>query len=368
MATAWLSVQQLQDNINLIEDLLQRNGPDYADRQFYQQMLDEQHEELASVRTAQAIQEAVDTPLPGNYGYVEPPQPAPPIFPPASSNVQRKRAAQHDASYPDSKRPSRNASPVKPNNPNSFNTENSGYSSSMAGPSRQQAQPYAQPYVPQFHPTQGNQHRYRQQTLPQALSQSAQSNVIDLTESNSPTPDPFPDLNDAYFAGVAPQPVVASQQQYMSEQELGQFLLSPTPAGTNHASQPSPFPQQEYMHHQELGQYLLMRTVGTSHALQQPVTNPAYEAREVPQYIGNSNKPWAPSDNEDEYGAPLTTNEAEAVENLLGNVAAHDAEDAPERREQTPRNMCSELKEYQKIGLTWLIKVIENPVPYTAVN
>ena len=368
MDTPWLSVQQLQENINLIEDLLQRNGPDYVDRQFYQQMLDEQHEELASIRTAQAIQEAVDTPLPGNYGYVDPHRLAPPISPPASSNVQRKRAAQHDASYPDSKRPSRNASPVKPNNSNSFNTDNPGYSSSMAGPSRQQAQPYAQPHAQQSYSTQGNQHRYRQQPLPQVPSRSAQSNVIDLTESNSPTPDPFPELNNAFFAGVAPQPAVASQQEYMSDQEFEQFLLAPMPACTNHASQPSSLPQQEYMHRQELGQYLLMRSAGTSHASQQPVANPGYEPREVPQYIGNSNKPWAPSDNEDEYGAPLTTNEAEAVENLLGNVAAHDAEDAPERREQTPRNMCSELKEYQKIGLTWLIKVFENPVLYTTVS
>src|SRR5690242_21493837 len=75
--------------------------------------------------------------------------------------------------------------------------------------------------------------------------------------------------------------------------------------------------------------------------------------------MGNAGAPWAPSDNEDEYGAPLTMNEVQAVENLLGNVSAHDAEDAPERREQTPAIMCSQLKEYQKIGLTWLIKVLE---------
>ena len=237
----------------------------------------------------------------------------------------------------------------------------------MAGPSRQQAQPYTQPYAPQSHSTQGNQHRYGQQPLPSAPSRSAQQNVIDLTESNSPTPDPFPELNNA-FARVAPQPVDTYQQQYMSERELGQFLLSPTPAGTNHAFQPSPLLQQEYMHHREFGQYLLTSTAGITHTFQQPVATPAYEAREVPQYLGNSNKPWAPSDNEDEYGVPLTTNEAEAVENLLGNVSAHDAEDAPERREQTPRNMCSELKEYQKIGLTWLIKVCENLWLYKAVS
>ncbi|KAF2622968.1 hypothetical protein BU25DRAFT_479523 [Macroventuria anomochaeta] len=174
----------------------------------------------------------------------------------------------------------------------------------------------------------------RQQTLPYALSRPTQSNVIDLTQSNPPTPDPFPELDNAFQAGVS-QPVDAFRLEFMPEQELAQFLLAPTPAGTSYAFQQPPPIQQS--------------VTGSAYG--------AYVAPEVPLYIGNADKPWAPSDNEDEYAIPLTTDEAQAVENLLGNVSAHDAEDAPERREQTPRTMCSELKEYQKIGLTWLIKM-----------
>lgn len=329
MATVWVSVQQLQENINLIEDLLHQNGPDYEDRPFYQQMLKEQYEELAN---AQRGQTAANSRLPDNYINLAPPQTqlAQPVSPASSSGASRKRSIGHNAAYPDSKRPSKNPSPIMPNTPISVNSDVSSYSASMAGPSRQQP-----PHAPQPNSTEGRQDQYRQHTLPYVSSRPTQSNVIDLTGSDYPTPDPYPELNNAFIRG-APQPVDAFKQEYMSEHELAQFLLAPTPAGTSYAFQPPPL-------------------------VQQPVVDSAYgvyDAPEVPLYIGNADKPWAPSDNEDEYGAPLTYNEAQAVENLLGNVSAHDAEDAPERREQTPRTMCSELKEYQKIGLTWLIKVL----------
>ncbi|KAL1601356.1 hypothetical protein SLS59_005510 [Nothophoma quercina] len=149
--------------------------------------------------------------------------------------------------------------------------------------------------------------------------------------------DPFPELNNAFVdGGGAPQPIDAFAQNFMPEHEFAQFLMQPSLAGTGYAfQQPPPVPQ--------------------------PVAGLAYDAYgapEVPLYVGNADKPWALLDNEDEYGTTLSYDEAQAVENLLGNVSAHDAEDAPERREQTPRMMCSQLKEYQKIGLTWLIKVI----------
>ena len=309
MATGWVSTQQLQENINLIEDLLLKNGPDYPDRHFYEQMLNEQYEELRIVQLGQA---ATMTRLPDSHVNLSPPQLAQPVSPASSSGASRKRSIGHNAIYPDAKRPSMNPSPITPNTPNSVNSDLPGYRPTMAGPSRQQALPYAP-------------------------SRPAPPNVIDLTESNPPTPDPFPELNNSFLAG-APQPIDAFGQDFMPEQELAQFLLAPTPAGTSYAFQQPPL-------------------------IQQPVAGPAYEAyvaSEVPLYIGNADKPWAPSDNEDEYGIPLSMNEAQAVENLLGNVSAHDAEDAPERREQTPRIMCSQLKEYQKIGLTWLIKVLED--------
>lgn len=306
MAAGWVLTQQLQDNINLIEDLLQQNGPDYADRPFYEQMLSEQYEDLRSIQLGQA---ATMTRLPDTYQNLSPARPARPASPASSSGAARKRSIGYNATYPESKRPSMNPSPMTPNTPNSVNSEPTGYRPAMAGPSRQQM-------------------------LPHVSSRPAQSEVIDLTDSNPPSPDPFPELNNAFMAGV-PQPIDAFRQELMPEHELAQFLMRPSSQGTSYAFQQYP-------------------------AVPQPVPGPAfgpYDIPEVPLYIGNADKPWAPSDNDDEYGMRLTVDEAQAVENLLGNVSAHGAEDAPERREQTPLTMCSQLKEYQKIGLTWLVKV-----------
>lgn len=337
MATDWVSAQQLQENINLIEDLLQQNGPNYEDRHFYEQMLEEQYEELANARYSQA---PTNTLLPDSYIDLRPPQIAQPVSPASSSGASRKRSIGHSAAYPNSKRPSINPSPATPSTPNSINSDVANYSSSFAGPSRQQPQFQSQHqhqqqhYARQPNSAQDHQGRSYHHTLPYAPSRPAPSNVIDLTQSGPPTPDPFPELNTA-FTEYASQPVDAFQQNYMAEHELAQFLMAPTPAGAGYTFQPT-LP------------------------VQQPVAQPAYGAYgvpEVPLYVGNADKPWAPLDNDDEYGKPLTYDEAQAVENLLGNVSAHDSENAPERREQTPFKMLSQLKEYQKIGLTWLMKV-----------
>ena len=317
MASRWVSAEQLQDNIDLIKDLLQLNGPDYVDRSFYEQMLNEQYEEL---RTVQANQSATRTWLPDSYVDLSPACPAQPASPASSSDASRKRSLGHDVIYPDLKRPSVNPGHVTPNTPSSVASEPTGYRPAMAGPSYQQA----------------------------LSSYPAQSEIIDLTQSNPPSPDPFPELNNAFVVGAL-QPIDAFKHDFMPEQELVQFLVAPTPAGTSYAfQQPSS---------------ILQPGAGLAYTACR-----AYETPEVPLYIGNSDKPWAPSDGEDEYGFPLTIDEAQAVENLLGNVSAHDAEDAPERREQTPRTMCSELKEYQKIGLTWLIKVHNQSIAYCIVT
>ena len=87
MAERSLSAKQMRENIFRIESLLRQHGPDYPDRQFYEQMLDEQYEELAtlssvqpsvqpsvqssvqpSVRPNQPIQQATNTPLPALTG------------------------------------------------------------------------------------------------------------------------------------------------------------------------------------------------------------------------------------------------------------------------------------------------------------
>lgn len=335
MATMHGSAQQLQDNINLIEDLLQKNGPDYADRALYEQMLQEQYEDLETVQRSLAATSAQMSDHPVS---LELPYLARPVSPASSSGASRKRSIGHSAAYPDSKRPSMNPSPLTPNTPNSAYSEPTDYRQVYASSSRQQALPLA----PEPNFAQGYQDYNRHQMMPSASSRPIQSDIIDLTESNPPTPDPFPELHSAFQSG-APQPVDAFGQDFMSEEDLAQFLLAPTPACTSYA-----FQQSLPIHQQPLPfQYHIADTPPA-----------AYEAPEVPLFVGNAGAPWAPSDNEDEYGAPLTLNEAQAVENLLGNVSAHDAEDSPERREQTPSIMCSQLKEYQKIGLTWLMKVL----------
>lgn len=337
MATGWVSAKQLQDNINLIEDLLLQSGPDYEDRDFYQQMLEEQYEELQKVQRGQT---ASNSRLRDSYMNLSAPQPAQPASPASSSGASRKRSLGHNAMYPDSKRPSVNPSPLTPNTPNSVNSDPPVHSyQQYASSSRQLPPPQVSEHLqPQAYQTFQDYAvpMYRQTTLPYGQSRpQLPSNVIDLTESNPPTPDPFPELNNAFMPGVS-QPIETFQQDFMPPHELAQFLVAPTPASYGYVFQPT-------------------------HVQQPLVPEPiygAYEAPEVPLYVGNADKPWAPSDQEDEYGQSLTYDEAQAVENLLGNVSAHDAEDAPERREQTPITMCSQLKEYQKIGLTWLIKVL----------
>jgi hypothetical protein len=61
MTTTWIIIQHLQNNVDSVEDLIHRNSLNYADRPFYEQMLNEQYEELASVRTAQAAPTAADS-------------------------------------------------------------------------------------------------------------------------------------------------------------------------------------------------------------------------------------------------------------------------------------------------------------------
>jgi hypothetical protein len=64
--------EQLQKDIRLIINLLCESGPDYPDRQFYLEMVEEQYKELASlqaVRTIEPTQPATDTQLPDVYRY-----------------------------------------------------------------------------------------------------------------------------------------------------------------------------------------------------------------------------------------------------------------------------------------------------------
>lgn len=63
----------------------------------------------------------------------------------------------------------------------------------------------------------------------------------------------------------------------------------------------------------------------------------------------------ADSDEEDYGNFPMNVDEAEAIEKLFENITDHG--ETPEEREPTPANMTCVLKEYQRIGLTWLLKM-----------
>jgi SNF2 family DNA or RNA helicase len=69
--------------------------------------------------------------------------------------------------------------------------------------------------------------------------------------------------------------------------------------------------------------------------------------------------PWAAKESEsdsEEYGAfPLNVSEADAIQKMLETIQDVGSDD----REQTPLIMKSKLKEYQKIGLKWLLKMEE---------
>jgi SNF2 family DNA or RNA helicase len=75
-----------------------------------------------------------------------------------------------------------------------------------------------------------------------------------------------------------------------------------------------------------------------------------FDAQEVP-YLRSAQD----SDGEIYGDFPLDVSEADAIEKLFENIK--DDGETPEDREPTPRNMTCILKEYQRIGLTWLLKM-----------
>jgi SNF2 family DNA or RNA helicase len=108
----------------------------------------------------------------------------------------------------------------------------------------------------------------------------------------------------------------------------------------------------------ELAEYMVAPTApGSGYAFQQwqPSHNDQhyafdFDAREVPylRTVGDS-------DGEDYGDFPLDVAEADAIEKLFENIKEHG--ETPEEREPTPDIMTCTLKEYQRIGLTWLLKM-----------
>jgi hypothetical protein len=151
------------------------------------------------------------------------------------------------------------------------------------------------------------------------------SDYIDLTVSDPPSPDrpdPFPELVDAYRDDDRPAPADAFNQEFMRADELAQFMIAPTAVN---------------------GGYGLQR--------QNPV--PYLPGPQRPDWLGQESD----EDNPENYGDfPLNATEAESIEKML-EIVRQNGDDTQENREETPRIMSSTLKEYQKIGLSWLLKM-----------
>ena len=208
-------------------------------------------------------------------------------------------------------------------------------------------------------------------TLPTRPSHSGP--VVDLTISDPPSPalalepfvDPFPELVNAYRqdhgqagpAGAFNQaflpnnqrangyrqdggkigPADAFGQDFMSNDDLVRFMINPIAAGGGYF-----FKQENMTQNGQPGR-------------------PGFPGHEVPYLPDPFQPPWVAGESDsDEYGEfPMNAVEADAIEKLLENIK-EDGE-TPEDREPTPSIMCSTLKEYQKIGLTWLLKM-ENSI------
>jgi hypothetical protein len=124
----------------------------------------------------------------------------------------------------------------------------------------------------------------------------------------------------------------------MSGEDLAQFLIAPTPPNGGYAFQP-----------QQQQQQPAVPNAGG----QLPADFGLFD-REVPYIHGPQVPHWKRGDDDDDDSK---VTEAESIEKML-EVFDEDGgatEDAVEEREDTPRIMKSQLHEYQKIGLTWLI-------------
>ena len=293
MAHTSVSPQDIELQIRLIEEHLRSHGPNYPDRHMYEDMLEENYQSLGNARRYGVS--AVAGPSGSRLHLSSASAVASPTS--ATSSAQsRKRSLEPAAINPDSKRVSRNMSPFTPDTPHSI-------SSDTASAEPDSSVHYHQP----------------------PASRNTQASFIDLTISDPPTPDPFSELDNVYQPGV-PQPADAFNQEWMTLDQLAQFLVDPS---------------------FEVPQF----------GVQHQMASDFQVKPEVPYVPGSYHMPWAPSDESEDCGdISLSVPEVEAVEKLLENIQSH-KEEAPERREQTPRIMRSQLKEYQKIGLTWLIKM-----------
>lgn len=295
----------IQSNIDLIAEVLRNCTP--FDAPYYQGILDDLYLQLHQVQQAQ-------NPTPGPSGTNGP---SSPLGTSSATAVPltnyRKRSRDHlAADFPQAKRISAQPSPDTPSTPLTIRDS----------PEASGSQPFVLPTRP-----------------------FSSATVVDLTNSGPPSPaedperfpDPFPELEHAYRDNnphtprKEPErldPADAFNQDIMQQNDLTEYMLTPTQAGKGYA-----------FHNHKASDIR------------------GFFNREIPHLPGSEVPQWMNGDiDSDDYGEfPVNAVEADAIEKLLENIKEHG--ETPEDREQTPAKMRSQLKEFQKIGLTWLLKM-----------
>ncbi|KAF1943560.1 hypothetical protein EJ02DRAFT_130800 [Clathrospora elynae] len=323
---------QTQANITLVLQLLVKDhrhgGCAPAERPYYEGLLGDLYEQQAQQQREQSFKA-----MAGPSGtYIAPhgvQVPSPPLAEP--SPPTRKRSL-GPAEFPQAKRVSAQPSPDTPGTP---------ISPQWTLPSRQSKPPTfidltesdppsPEPVLDLFHypfPIVNSQSFpvVNNQSFPVVNNQSFP--VVNNQMFPQVNNDPFAELNYVYRGDYSTlAPVDAFNQDFMSQSELAQFMLTPSRPGGGYGFQqyqPLPFGEPQF----------------------------DFATREVP-YLRNAQDG---SDSED-YGAlPMNGAEADVIEKLFENIKDHG--ETPEGREPTPAMMTCNLKEYQRIGLTWLLKM-----------
>lgn len=312
MATT--EVEDVQNNISVLNAVLSTCAPGDPEIPYYQAILFDMRSKLGQVQPknayASSMASSVTPHTISEHSYQDP-----------SASASRKRSL-GVAEIPEAKRVSANPSPTNPSTPDSF--------PALPGTQQQRALPS----------------RPNQLHIP-----TVQPHFLDLTHTETPNHhqnDPFPELNDAFRNDNArPSLADAFNQEWLSETQLASFLM--TPDLTYHGYG---FPQQR-VQPQNLASPMTIHQGGM-------VAFPDSSMTQVPYLPGHRfpERQIFDSDDEEDYGDfPLNAIEAESIEAMLESVHQNGHDDIFEDREQTPRIMKSQLKEYQKIGLTWLLKM-----------
>ncbi|KAF2731621.1 hypothetical protein EJ04DRAFT_442691 [Polyplosphaeria fusca] len=153
--------------------------------------------------------------------------------------------------------------------------------------------------------------------------------------------DPFPELARAYMHDQV-GPASAFNQDFMTDNDLAHFLLTPTQPGGYGPQQSQPLGnQQGGAFHQPA---LLQPSVG------------GFGSRPIPHLIPSRPPEWLRDESDDEdVVTPLDAASGGHIQKLIEGIKP----DEDTVREPTPKSMSCELMEHQKIGLAWLRQMEE---------